>query len=321
MTVDLRFPGVEAARPHYESVYCALAHPAEPEAVWIRTTVQKRPGMAPTGALWVTWFGEQGISAGKLNDLPVQPGGHGLVCGPATQGTVGSRGELEVDGISARWDLTFASRTRELKHLHPDFLYRAPLPRTKSTSPVPDLEPSGSLVVNGRQVDLTGWTGMLGHNWGSEHAARWIWLRASGLGDDGLGWLDTVLGRVRVGPTLSPWTAFGAIELDGSRQALGGLFKRGTAVSLIGHGASIALAGRGVAVEVEARVSPGAIVGWEYSDPGGHRHEVVNSSVTEMSVVVDRAGRRSTFTPVRRGVLEIGGDERAFDVPLQPYPD
>jgi hypothetical protein len=40
-----------------------------------------------------------------------------------------------------------------------------------------------------------------------------------------------------------------------------------------------------------------------------------------MSVVVDRAGHRETLTPVRRGVIEIGGDTRAFDVPLQPYPD
>ncbi|HET6937228.1 MAG TPA: hypothetical protein VFI19_01435, partial [Nocardioides sp.] len=62
-------------------------------------------------------------------------------------------------------------------------------------------------------------------------------------------------------------------------------------------------------------------VGWEYADPGGHRHEVVNSSVTTMQVDVDRDGRRQTFRPIRRGVLEVGGDARAFDVPLQPFSD
>jgi hypothetical protein len=319
--MDLQFPDVRHSRPHYESVYCALAHPTEPEALWIRTTVQKRPGEAPTGALWVTWFSEQGVRAGKLNELPVRPGGHGIVCGPATQGPDGSRGDLQVDGLSAHWDVTFASRTRELRHLHPDLLYRAPLPRTKSTSPLPDLDLSGSLVINDRHVDLTGWTGMLGHNWGTEHAAQWMWLRASALGDDGTGWLDAVLGRVRVGPVLTSWTAFGAIELDGTRHPLGGLLSRGTAVTIADDGASIALAGRGIAVEVQARVSPDETVGWEYSDPAGHRHEVVNSSVAAMSVVVDRADHREAFAPVRRGVLEIGGDHRAFDVPLQPYAD
>lgn len=319
--MELQFPDVRVSRPHYESVYCALAHPTEAEALWIRTTVQKRPGEAPTGALWFTWFSEQGVRAGKLNGVPVRPGGHGIVCGPATQGPEGSHGELQVDGLTAHWDLTFASRTRELKHLHPNFLYGAPLPRTKSTSPLPDFDLSGTLVVNEQQVDLSGWTGMLGHNWGTEHAARWIWLRASGLGDDGMGWLDAVLGRVRVGPALTPWAAFGAIELDGARHALGGLLSRGTAVTIADHGASIALVGREIAVEVGARVSLAQAVGWEYSDPAGHRHEVVNSSVTAMSVVVDRAGHRETFAPARRGVLEIGGDQRAFDVPLQPYPD
>lgn len=27
------------------------------------------------------------------------------------------------------------------------------------------------------------------------------------------------------------------------------------------------------------------------------------------------------LTPMHRGVLETGGDRRAFDVPLQPFPD
>ena len=225
--MKVRFPEVAIARPHYESVYCTLVHPTEPEALWIRTTVQKRPGKGPTGALWVTWFSQAGVLATKINDLPVSPGGHGLSCGPATQGPAGTRGSVESDQLSARWDLGFAPRTHSLEHLHSAVLYRAPLPRTKATSPVPDLDVEGTLVVNNKPVDLTGWTGMLGHNWGTEHAARWIWLRASGLGDDGTGWLDAVLGRVRVGPVLAPWTSFGALELDGTRHHLGGLLAQG----------------------------------------------------------------------------------------------
>jgi hypothetical protein len=319
--MELKFPRVGVAHPHYESVYCALAHPTAPEALWIRTTVQKRPGKAPTGALWFTWFSQDGVRAGKLNGVPVRPGGHGIVCGPATQGPAGSQGELEVDGLSAQWDLAFASRSPELKHLHPAILYRAPFPRTKSTSPLPDFDLSGHAVVDGHEIDLAGWTGMLGHNWGTEHAAQWIWLRVSDLGKDSTGWLDAVLGRVRIGPALTPWTAFGALELDGTRHVLGGLLNRGTTVTIAERGASIALAGQSIVVNVDARVSLDAAVGWEYADPAGHRHEVVNSSVAAMSVVVNRAGRGYAFEPSRRGVLEIGGDVRAFDVPLQPYPD
>jgi hypothetical protein len=70
-----------------------------------------------------------------------------------------------------------------------------------------------------------------------------------------------------------------------------------------------------------ADVSLAATVGWEYSDPAGHRHEVVNSSVADISLAIDRGRSRDAVHPTRRGVLEIGGDRRAFDVPLQAYRD
>ena len=149
---------------------------------------------------------------GQAEAQPLEPGPDRLTCGPAAQGPDGSRGAIGLDGLSAEWDLAFAARSEPLEHLRPAFLYGAALPKTKATSPAPDVDVSGSLVVDGSTVDLAGWTGMVGHNWGSQHAARWVWLRVCGLGDDGTGWLDAVLGRVQVGPVLAPWKAFGALE-------------------------------------------------------------------------------------------------------------
>jgi hypothetical protein len=316
----LRFPDVRPEAGHYESVYATVVHPDAPRALWVRTTVKKRPDEAPTGALWVTWFDENGVRAAKIDGLA--PGlGHRLSCGPAAQGPDGSRGTLSLDGLTADWDLSFARRSEPLDHLSPGFLYAAPIPRTKATSPTPDLEVSGALTVDGVSVDLTGWTGMLGHNWGVEHAAKWAWLRVCGLGEDGHGWLDAVLGRVRVGSVLSPWKAFGALEVDGTRHRLGGLVRRGTGLEAGPSGARITLAGPTAAVTVTADVPLGSTVGWEYADPSGHRHEVVNCSVAAMSLEAVINGRRSRFAPTRRGVLELGGDERAFDVPLQPFAD
>ena len=208
----LRYPDVPLKAGHYESVYAVLVHPDEPRALWVRTTVKKRPGEEPTGAVWVTWFDESGVRAGKLDAQPLEPGSDRLTCGPAAQGPSGSRGAIGLDGLSAEWDLAFEARSKPLEHLRPAFLYGAALPKTKATSPAPDVDVSGSLVVDGSTVDLAGWTGMIGHNWGSQHAARWVWLRVCGLGDDGAGWLDAVLGRVQVGPVLAPWKAFGALR-------------------------------------------------------------------------------------------------------------
>ena len=51
-TVDptaARFPAVPAKAGHYESFYLKLCHPSEPLAAWIRYTMHKRRGAAPTG--------------------------------------------------------------------------------------------------------------------------------------------------------------------------------------------------------------------------------------------------------------------------------
>jgi hypothetical protein len=48
---------------------------------------------------------------------------------------------------------------------------------------------------------------------------------------------------------------------------------------------------------------------------------VVNSSVAAMALDVVSAGARRSYSPTRRGVLELGGDERALAVELQPFPD
>jgi hypothetical protein len=320
-TVRLRYLETGSRTARYESVYTVLTHPREPLALWIRTTVRKVPHAPAAGAVWVTWFGEHGVRAAKLTDLPVVPGGHGIRVGAVTQGPGGSSGSIALPRLSGHWDMTFSPRAAPLDHLTPAALYSAPFPKTKSSSPVPDLDVTGDLVIDGSRVDLNGWTGMLGQNWGSEHAAQWAWLRASGLGPDESGWLDAVLGRVRVGPMQTPWTGFGVLALDGERIRLGGLLNRRSDVHVRADGADITLAGRDIRVNVRATTDLDRTVGWEYADPTGGRHEVVNSSVARMTLHVDRHRRTVELAPVRRGVLELGGDHRALDVPLQPFPD
>src|SRR4051812_983664 len=53
---EARFPQLAAKAGHYESFYLKACHPADPLGVWIRYTVHKQPGAAPTGSLWFTLF-------------------------------------------------------------------------------------------------------------------------------------------------------------------------------------------------------------------------------------------------------------------------
>jgi hypothetical protein len=319
--MELRFPDVPAAGALYESVYTVLTDPVAPRSLWIRTTVRKRRDEPATGAVWFSWFHDGTVQAGKVADLPVSALDGMIAVGGTKQGPVGSRGLVALPTLEASWEVEFTPDADPLDHLAPSWLYRSPLPRTKATSPVPSLHARGTASVDGTTIDVTGWNGMVGHNWGREHAARWGWLRASGLGDAGDGWLDAILGRVKVAGRMTPWTAFGTLCLDGRRHRLGGLLRRGTTVELRPDGADIDLAGDDVRLALRATVELPSTVGWEYADPGGGRHEVVNCSVASMELEVERSGRTSLLRPEPRGVLELGGDTRAFEVPLQPFAD
>ncbi len=227
-TVVPMFPGTVAKKGMYESFYLRAVSPDEPVGVWFRYTVHKRPGQAPRGSLWCTVFDAKAGS----------PFMHKLT---TEQLTSPADGWIEIGGDSrlgpgvaegvcgpARWSLRFSSEEPELRHLKQAWLYKAPLPRTKLTSPLPGARASrGPSSFPTARCSIDGWRGMVGHNWGSEHAERWIWLHGVGFQEDPEAWLDVALGRVLVAGRLTPWMASGAISLNGRRTRLGGLGARG----------------------------------------------------------------------------------------------
>src|ERR671910_3690067 len=92
-----RFPAVPAKAGHYESFYLKLCHPSEPVGAWIRYTVHKGPGAAPTGSLWFTLFEPGGPRAAKLTvPGPSAGGGDWLRVGDGrifADGAIGSIGD------------------------------------------------------------------------------------------------------------------------------------------------------------------------------------------------------------------------------------
>ena len=167
-------------------------------------------------------------------------------------------------------------------------MYRAPIPRTKAECPYPDARFDGEIEVAGRTIAVDGWRGMVGHNWGSEHAERWIW--ASGTLFDCGAWFDATLGRIKLGPLTTPWVANGALTIDGVRHRLGGPGRR-TEVSERPDGAEFAIAGKGVRVRGSVGAERKDFVGWVYADPDGPEHNTVNCSIASMTLTVERDGR------------------------------
>jgi hypothetical protein len=313
--IEARFPAVPAKAGHYESFYLKLCRPGEPLGAWIRYTVHKRPGEVPVGSLWFTLFEAAGPRASKVT-LPAPAaagGGRWLRIGEASMGEGVAVGEAETGGA---WDLRFEAAEPPLFHLPRAWMYRTPLPRTKLLSPAPAARFDGRLSVDGREIAVDGWRGMVGHNWGAQHAERWIWLHALASGG---AWLDAAIGKVRIGPLVTPWIGNGAISIDGRRYALGG---PGVEVRETPNRCEFLIRGRGVAVRGTVSAPSDRFVGWTYADPDGSEHHTVNCSIADMHATVERKGRPPLELVVQDGAAyELGMRERDHGIVIQPYPD
>ena len=309
----------------YESLYLTAHHPTEPRALWIRHTVLKPPAAPPRAALWCTWFADGAVGAAKFTtpqatstpDHPLEVGDHGWI------GCDGAAGAVDLEGsLRASWKLQFRDPEPPLEHLPRPWMYTAPLPRTKSMSAAPMLRLGGSLVVDGRAVDVEGWPCSIGHNWGTEHAERWIWIHADATTGDQPVWLDVIVGRIRLGSLTTPWIANGAISIGGHRHRLGGL-RHGVATPVTerDRGATVLLRGSGITVKAHCDIDLPSCVAWTYADPTGKTREVVNSSVARIDLEIERPGHIALQATSPVSAFELGAPRRAFDVPPQPFPD
>lgn len=223
----------------------------------------------------------------------------------------------------ASWSLRFAGEQPELRHLPHSLLYRTPLPRTKLTSPAPAAVFEGALHLPGRKIELDGWRGMVGHNWGSQHAARWIWLHGIDFEQAPGAWLDLALGRIDLGGRLSPWLGSGAVRLDGEPMRLGGLLARGVRVTERPQRCSLHVPGRGgLSLEAHVETPADATAGWRYADPDGGGHDVLNCSIAALRAVVRRQGHPArTLRCAHGAAYELGIREHDHGVPIAPFAD
>jgi hypothetical protein len=319
-----RFPDVAVGAGHYESFYMRAAHPTEPVGIWIRYTVHKRPGAKPNGSLWFTLFdgAAGGPVASKITHYHPTAGGSSFIeIDGSTFGPDAVRGSA---GEDVSWDLRYESNEAPAYHLPRDWMYRAKIPRTKTLSPHPAALFSGTATVAGRIVELSQWPGMVGHNWGAEHAERWVWMH--GIGFEGKGidtWIDAAAGRIKVGPITTPWIGNGAISIDGKRHRLGGLERtRSTSVDEHTDHCDFVFPGDGITVRGRVGSERKDFVGWVYADPDGSEHNTINCSIADMTLTVSREGEPDLVLETHAGAsYELGMRETDHGMPIQPFPD
>jgi hypothetical protein len=202
-----------------------------------------------------------------------------------------------------------------------------PVPKTKLEAPVPDGTARGRVVVDGRLFDVVGWRATVGHNWGTEHAERWVWLHAAGFEDEPDSWLELTLARVRIGGALTPWIASGAVSVGGIIHHLGGLgHVPGVRVVAAPGRLEAIVPGARVQIRVAVHADLDQVVGFRYAgvgaDPTLGERDVLHAGLAEVHLGVRRPGRTSAeLATAAGGAYELGGRALSHPVPLQPYPD
>ena len=311
-----RFPAVGPREGHYESWFVKGGHPSEPRAFWLRHTVHQRPGEPQTASLWLTLFDGDRVTAGKQTFPGAhEPEGGYIAIGDAVLERGNGRGRLRSPTLDAEWAFSFEGHDEEFAALPAGWMYGAKLPRTKTGTPHPGVRFGGQ--VGPFAVD--GWRGVVSHNWGSQHAERWIWAHAP-LGD---GWLELALGRIHVGGWTTPWVANGALQIDGRRHRLGGIERtRSTRVDEGPTGARFVVTGKDIRVEGEIAAPPQRFVCWRYADPDGPEHHSAHSSLADLRAEVRRDGQAPVVVEAPgAATYELGMRETDHGLPVQPYDD
>jgi hypothetical protein len=328
MRTEARFPAVEAGSGQYESFYVKATLPEGGRALWLRHTHHKRPGEDGTASLWLTLFdadapGPRAVKATFPASELSAPDGSYLRLDGAEFEPGRARGEIATRELEASWDLTFSDRAGPFRHLPYERLYDAPLPRTKFLSPHPAAVFDGTLTVGADRYEIEGWPGMVGHNWGAEHAERWVWIQASELDGQPDSYLDVAAGRIRIGPLTTPWVANGMLRIDGIEHRLGGFDKvLSTRIDEGPTGCGFELSGGGVNVTGRVSAEPHKFVAWIYADPKGPEHNTLNCSISDLWLELSRGDGAARGIEVdSAAAYELGTRDTSHGMPLQPYPD
>jgi hypothetical protein len=328
MDEGARFSRVAARAGHYESFYLKACEPGGGRGLWIRHTVHKRPGAEPNASIWFVFFDRAaaGPRATKVTVPAAElaaPGGSWIRVGDAEIGADRAEGSVDTEALAAAWSLTFAAEAEPCRYLPADWLYEAPLPKTKFVAPVPLTHFDGRLEIDDEAIELSGWPGMIGHNWGSEHAERWVWLEGTGFEGSPGAYFDAGAARVKLGPRTSPWIPSGMLMLDGVAHRLGGLGAiRSSSIAETPGACAFVLTGKDVVVRGRVSAPEKDFVGWVYADPEGPEHDTVNCSVADLELTVERRGlSRRELTLAAGAAYELGMREDDHGIPIQPYPD
>ncbi|MBI4700228.1 MAG: hypothetical protein HY744_03510 [Deltaproteobacteria bacterium] len=317
----VRFDPAHAGRGHVESYFLKLNEPDGRRALWLKATILDRRGVAePVAEAWAIAFDRQGehvatkqIAAWREASFSREALGARVAALCFAEGH--TQGAVESGGRRISWDLDFTTDAPPLVPFFHPRMYEGRLPSSKLVTPHPDSRFVGRYSVGGAEVEVEGWRGMQGHNWGRRHAELYGWAHCNQWdeGEDAV--LEGVTARVKVGPVLLPPLTVLCLRHRGVRYDFNRpadiLRARATitprswsfrAHSDLGH------------IEGELSAPTRDFAGLYYENPDGAMTYCLNSKIAEGRLRLALAGRAPLVLTTRAAALEIGTKDASHGV-------
>lgn len=202
-------------QPVVESLFLKFLVPETGLSVWLRYTITKTPTRAH-GALWAVITDKKEILATRqafpIEDVVFSKSRFFLRIGSAELSIGRAVGQVS-NGHNISWDLGFETPSPFFRHMPADLLYRTPFPEVKLVSPYVSTLFYGMLNIDGKQIELHGVPGMVGHNWTNhKFPHEWLWMHCNHFEQAPDTVLEVAASRIR--PKL-PFMAVGYLRVQG----------------------------------------------------------------------------------------------------------
>ncbi len=315
--------GEHTPHGHVESYFLKLNDREGRRALWLKATILVRHGGTPRVAeAWAIAFDREGRHVAAKQTVPLASArfsASGLDVSVAglrlSPGRVS--GEVASGDQRIAFDLRFATAGPPLVFFPSERLSETRLPSSKTVTPHPDVRFTGSYAVNGAKVDVDGWRGMQGHNWGARHAELYAWGHCNEWeGADDLV-LEGVTARVRVGPVLAPAATILCVRHRGVA------YDFNAPLVLVRARGSIALRrwtfaakSAHAAVSGELWADTPDFAGLRYDNPDGAITYCLNSKIARGRVRLSIRGRPDVDAMTKSAALEVGTRDAAHGVAM-----
>lgn len=308
-----------AATGHYESYFLRANHPQRALAFWIRYTFfspEGRPQDA-VGEVWAVYFdGEEDYIVAAKEAFAVADcriGRDGLEIGEARLGA----GTLSGAASTQAWSMRYTSPQPPLLLL-PHKLYDAGLPRAKALVAAPGALFSGTLRVNGADIDIDGWLGSQNHNWGSRHTDTYAWGQVAGFDGAPEVFLECASARLKLGPFRTPSMTLVVLRIGAREYALNSLAQSvRTRASVDFFKLEIDARAGDVRITVSMSAPRYAFAGLAYDNPPGGVKTCLNSKLAACELTIEQRGQPTrSYSTRHRAAFEILTDRQDHGVPV-----